>query len=169
MPSRPSPLPQIVTVVPVLTTPESRGVVRLNTTDPADAALWDPKYLSASADLEVLRWGYRRLRAAMNSDAVASVRVKELTPGANVTSDDAIDDAIRSSLATIHHVAGTARMSRNATDGVVDKELKVHGTSGLRIVDASIFPRIPTVQIQAAVYAAAERAATIIRSSYVAK
>lgn len=156
---------QIVTVVPVLVTPESRGTVRLGSRDPSQPALYDPNYLDSMADRRIIQWGFHRLRDAMRSDALRSIRVGEYTPGNNVTSSEDVMDAITQSLATIHHVCGTAAMGPKTKGGVVDEKLRVYGTEGLRVVDASLFPTIPTTQIQSAVYAAAEKAADIIKAA----
>lgn len=62
------------------------------------------------------------------------------------------------------HLSSTCSMLKREDGGVVDKSLKVYGTKGLRIVDASIFPIVPGAHLQASVYAVAERAADIIKS-----
>lgn len=152
-----------MTFVPVLVTPESRGTVRLRSKDPTLHAAYDPNYLSSPSDMSILIWGFKRLRASVLSDSFSPVRVREVYPGANVTSDSDIEAVVKQSLATIHHVCGTAAMSSSVSKGVVDSNLRVFGVHNLRIVDASIIPTIPTVQIQSAVYAIAEHASDIIR------
>ena len=148
---------QIVTVVPVLTTPESRGTVRLQSTNYTDLPLVDPGYLSSPADRQIILWGYKRLRSVMLSSTFDSIRVDEVSPGLNVTSDADLMNAIEQGASTMHHISGTAGMRPLAQGGVVDHELKVHGFQKLRIVDASVLPIIPTVPIQASVYAVAEK------------
>ena len=63
---------------------------------------------------------------------------------------------------TGYHPVGTCRMAPSAEEGVVDMELRVHGVEGLRVVDASVFPRIPNGNTQAATFMVAERAAEFL-------
>jgi choline dehydrogenase-like flavoprotein len=83
-------------------------------------------------------------------------------PGAARQSDADLDAAIRASAVTVHHPAGSCRMGVDE-DAVVDGELRVRGTQGLRVIDASVFPDLPGGNINAAVIMIAEKAADIIR------
>jgi choline dehydrogenase/4-pyridoxate dehydrogenase len=86
----------------------------------------------------------------------------EIAPGPAATTDQAIDAHIRATAVTAHHPAGTCRMGRDAM-AVVDPELRVRGTEGLRVVDASVFPDLVGGNINAAVVMIAEKAADLIR------
>ena len=101
------------------------------------------------------------------SRAVASARAApfiktEIGPGPAATSDEAIDAHIRATAVTAHHPAGTCRMGTDAM-AVVDPELRVRGTEGLRVVDASVFPDLVGGNINAPVVMIAEKAADLIR------
>lgn len=82
----------------------------------------------------------------------------EILPGANVTSDKGLTEAVRTySTPTIGHALGTCAMMPRALGGVVDPELRVYGVGGLSVVDASIMPMSPATHTDATVYAVAEK------------
>ncbi|HVM82658.1 MAG TPA: GMC oxidoreductase, partial [Candidatus Binatia bacterium] len=89
---------------------------------------------------------------------------REFFPGSDKNSDAAIDEHIRKTSITVHHPLGTCKLGPdNDRDAVVDLALRVRGTEGLRVVDASVLPDMPTGNINAAVIMAAEKAADLIR------
>ena len=89
-------------------------------------------------------------------------RGREVSPGPTVNTDAEIDTYIRNTVITVNHPLGTCAMGRGP-DAVVDAELRVHGVEGLRVVDASVFPDMPSAHINAIVMALAERASDLIR------
>ena len=147
---------------PVMLHPESRGTVRLNSADPRAPVRIHYNYLSTPGDIAKLRQGFRLAREIGNQPVLDAFRDSELTPGANVTSDAAIDAHLRATTTTVSHPVSTCRMGSD--DGsVLDPNLRVRGIDGLRVVDASAFPDLPSAHTNAAVYMLAERASDLIR------
>ena len=84
----------------------------------------------------------------------------------DISTLDAAKEHVRRNLITNNHPCGTCAMLPKETNGVVDDRLKVYGVRNLRVVDASIFPMIPRGNIQSSVYAAAEKAADLIKEDW---
>jgi choline dehydrogenase len=150
------------TFAPILAQPLSRGTVTLASADPTALACIDPQYLSREEDLAVLEYGIRYARELVQTSAFAKLRGRELAPGQEVTSKDGIREYIRKAAGTVWHPAGTCRMGTDR-DAVVDDQLKVHGVEGLRIVDASVMPKLVNGNPNAAILMIAEKAADLIR------
>ncbi|RXW16745.1 hypothetical protein EST38_g9110 [Candolleomyces aberdarensis] len=153
----------------VLLTPHSRGTVKLASSNPFDDPLIDPGYLSHPFDIQALTEGIRITKRWFDSPAWDGLITGFLGPDPdNATwSETAFQNALKESVGTFLHPVGTAAMSASSSAaGVVDHELKVKGVHGLRVVDASAIPYVPTAHTQAAVYVLAERAADIIKSSW---
>jgi len=145
-----------------LLTPESRGSLKLASNDPFKAPLIDPNFLAARADLDRLVTGFKLMRCILAQPALAGLRGQELPASAGAVTDAQIEQFIRGHADTIYHPVGTCRMGPGAMD-VVDAQLRVHGLQGLRVVDASIMPRIVSGNTNAPVIAIAEKAADLIR------
>ena len=150
------------TVGPTLVRPESRGQIRLRSSEPTDAPLIRANYLQAESDLRVLTEGMRMARRIVQSRALEQYRGEEYCPGSKVQSDDELAAYARNALETLYHPAGTCRMGSDAMS-VVDVQLRVRGVEGLRVADASIMPEIVTGNTNAPVMMLAEKAAAIIR------
>lgn len=141
--------------------PESTGTVRLASGDAKDQPLCDLGILSNSADRIPLRKVLRLALTLGRSVREAGYPLKDILVPANET-DDGLDAFANDNLTTTYHYSSSCRMGEEAAMGVVDDELRVHGISGLRIADASIFPEIPACHLQAPVVMVAERCADFL-------
>ena len=142
--------------------PQSRGTVKLASADPRAAPRIDPGYLSDPRDLQTMIRGARLMRRIMQAPALAPYRDKELFGTHDDMSDDDWADHIRARADTIYHPVGSCRMGTDAM-AVVDPQLRVRGLDGLRVVDASVMPRVTGGNTNAPTIMIAEKAADMIR------
>jgi choline dehydrogenase len=144
--------------------PSSRGTVRISSADPLAAPMIQPNYLSTEQDRRIAVEAIRLTRRIVSAPALSRYRPEEFLPGGAVASDEALAQAAGDIGTTIFHPVGTCRMG-HASDpmAVVDARLRVHGISGLRIVDASVMPTITSGNTNAPTLMIAERAAEMIR------
>ncbi|MDB5981587.1 MAG: Glucose-methanol-choline oxidoreductase [Pseudomonas sp.] len=142
--------------------PTSRGHIEIASKNPADAALIHPNYLSTEKDIDDVIQGSRLIRKIMQAPALKNITVEEVLPGPSVNDDDGMIQYFRENSGSIYHLCGSCAMGDNPQTSVVDKRLKVHGLSGLRIVDASIFPNVTSGNTHAAVLMVAEKGADLI-------
>jgi len=140
--------------------PHSRGTVGLQDANPLSPPRIDPGFLSDPRDLAPLMAGARIMEQVMGAPALSPWRGKRLYP--HDGSDAALEADIRNRADTIYHPVGTCRMGRDDM-AVVDPELRVHGLAGLRVVDASVMPRLIGGNTNAPTLMIAERAAALIR------
>lgn len=148
----------------VLLHPESRGTVRLASSDPSVKPVIRQNFLSTDNDWKALRTAIRYIRDIASQPALAPFIGQEIAPGPARSSDAEIDAFMRKTAITVHHPAGTCRMGRDDDPlAVVDAQLRVHGTRGLRIVDGSVMPDLTSGNINAPIIMIAERAADLIR------
>jgi choline dehydrogenase-like flavoprotein len=149
-----------------LIAPVSRGSVSVLTNSITNAPQIDLNYYSAPEDQAVAIYAFKNLRKILAEFATYNYTIGpnngEVAPGPSVESDAEILDYIRSTAYTVSHASGTCAMLPQENGGVVNEKLQVYGVEGLRIVDASIFPRIPDQHTQGPTYMVAEKAATII-------
>ncbi|KAJ4387450.1 hypothetical protein N0V93_008042 [Gnomoniopsis smithogilvyi] len=145
--------------------PYSRGTVRAASSNIFDAPVATPGYLSNPVDLQLLIEAVKFSRTLRNTAAIQTLQPVEVLPGADVVSDADLETFVRANLGTLYHPAGSCKMGPKDEGGVVDTELKVYGTSNLRVVDASVFPLLPATHIMTAVYGVAEKAADIIKGA----
>ena len=108
--------------------------------------------------------GLKILRGIYRQPAFRSLWSREVIPGDDCTSDEALMNAIHANATTVYHLVGTCRMGRDER-AVVDPQLRVRGVDGLRVVDASVMPRITSANTNFATYMIAEKAAAIIQDS----
>jgi choline dehydrogenase-like flavoprotein len=142
--------------------PLSRGSVRLASADPDAAPLIDPNFFGERDDMDRLVRGFKLMRQLLQQPALAALGGRELAASANARTDAQIEQFIRDFADTIYHPVGTCRMGPGP-DAVVDAQLRVHGVQRLRVVDASIMPRIVSGNTNAPVIMIAEKAADMIR------
>ncbi len=148
---------------PVVLHPDSRGTVRLRSSDPRDHVRIHQNFLDAESDLRTLRAGIEVVRKIMAQSPLDPYRGPEMTPGSDITTDEQIDDWIRSTMMTVHHPSCTCPMGVTE-DAVLDSELRVRGTQSLRVVDAAAMPDLVSGNINACVLMMAEKAADMIRA-----
>ena len=154
-----------LTIFVALSHPFSRGSVHINSADPNKAPTIDPRYFSHPLDIEILGRHVQFLETIAKTEPFSAL----LKPnGRRIPADTHVEDLAAAKelsklLISNYHPTGTCAMMSRDMGGVVNEHLIVHGTTNLRVVDASIMPMIPRGNIQSSVYAIAERAADIIK------
>lgn len=143
--------------------PHSRGTVTLAGRDPELPPIIDPNYLGDDRDMATMLRGFEVAREIGNAEALGAWRAEEIAPGPSVDDEESLRGFIRATTSSYYHPVGTCAMGQTAAS-VVDSELRVHGIAGLRVVDASVMPSLPSNNTLATVYAIAERGAELIRS-----
>ena len=144
--------------------PDSKGSIHAKSNDPNAAPSIRPNYLAEPGDQRVLVDGMKLGRQIINSKVLDKYRAYEMNPGDKVQTDDEWLDFARSNGQTTYHVIGTCKMGHDPL-AVVDDQLRVHGIAGLRVVDASIMPTVPSGNTNAAVIMIAEKAADLIKEA----
>ena len=143
--------------------PRSRGRVTLASSDPHALPLVDPAFFADKDDLQRLVLGVRRMREILLQPALAAHGARELARSAAAQSDEDIAQFIERHADTVYHPVGSCRMGPGPLD-VVDAQLRVHGMQGLRVVDASVMPRIVSGNTNAPTIMIAEKAVDLLRS-----
>jgi choline dehydrogenase len=150
-----------ITLGVILLQPASRGRITLASANPADPPVIDPGYLTAEPDLSRLVHGLRAAERLLQTEALRPFVGGPMDPWPGRVDDERLARYVRERAETLYHPVGTCRMGSDA-ESVVDCELKVRGLRGLRVVDASIMPRINRGHTQAPAFMIAERAADLI-------
>ncbi|HWS25289.1 MAG TPA: GMC oxidoreductase, partial [Xanthomonadales bacterium] len=145
--------------------PRSRGTLRLASADPQVAPLIDPAFLKDPDDMARLLRGFKLVRRLLQQPALARHGGQETAASRHAQSDAQIEQFIRNHADTIYHPVGTCRMGADA-GAVVDARLRVHGVSGLRVVDASVMPSVVGGNTNAPVIMMAEKATDMIRGDH---
>ena len=145
----------------IMLRPESRGAVEIGSADPRDAPLIKSRYLSAENDSRALMRGVRAVQEIMRQPALEPFVGEAIEPGADVVTDDDVIAYLRNFGNTGFHPTSTCRMGVDET-AVVDPRLRVHGIDGLRVVDASIMPAVPSGNTNAPTIMLAEKASDMI-------
>jgi len=141
--------------------PESRGHVTLRSANPKAPPKVTLNFMKEEVDREATRDGLRLLRKVYNTKPLSEMIASEIMPGAGVDTDDELDAYVRKMADVCHHPVGTCSMGVNA-EAVVDPELRVRGLEGLRVVDASVMPLVPSGNTNAPTIMIAEKASDMI-------
>ena len=142
------------------------GTVTLRSAHPLDTPQVNFRYFeegsdAAGTDLQAVVQAIRAVRRLTAPLLASGLIAEECLPGPGVQSDAALADYVRNT-AWGHHASCSCAIGSVAGGGVLSSDFRVHGTRGLRVVDASVFPRIPGFFIAAAVYMVGEKAADVI-------
>ncbi|KAJ7087093.1 hypothetical protein C8R44DRAFT_820297 [Mycena epipterygia] len=148
----------------ILLKPFSRGSVHINSTNPLDDPVIDPKYLSAPHDKFAFAKAVQFTRTIVDTEPLKSIVVGPVLPDATVQSDDDFTNYVNTKSVSEHHFVGTAAMTPRSEGGVVDPSLLVYGTSNVRVADLSIIANLPGIHTVSLAYMVAERAADIIKA-----
>lgn len=151
---QPPPNVSIVSTWSTLLQPEATGYLTINTSDYRDPPVIYSNYFGSPSDKMAIMYAYKKLRSILQSDYVKPLIVQEIFPGANVTTDAEIWQAIQHSAGSFHHPVGTVALGT-----VLDRNWRIKGLKGIRVVDSSTLPTPPTCHPQGSVYAIAHRAA----------
>ena len=150
-----------VTASCTLLRPYSIGSVTLQSSNPKDAPTMVANYLTDDRDVQPMIEGVRLLRRIFGTSPFREHFKGEVLPGNEYQTDQELTEYLRANAQSMYHPVGTCRMGSDAT-AVVDHRLRVHGVSGLRVVDASIMPRISSGNTNAPAIMIAEKAADMI-------
>ncbi len=142
--------------------PESRGHIRIRSTDPFEPPEMQPNYLATELDRRTAVAGVKAARAIAAAAAMRPFVKREVKPGPEAGDDAALLEYCRNHGATIFHPTGTCRMGTDA-NAVVDARLRLHGVAGLRVVDCSAMPTLVSGNTNAAAVMMAEKASDMIR------
>ena len=141
--------------------PESRGHVRVKSQDPYQQPAIQPNYLSTPADKQVAIDALRLTRKIFTAHALKRFEPEEFLPGEEYSTDAELVREAGNIATTIFHPVGTCKMGSDPM-AVVDHRLRVHGLSGLRVVDASVMPTITSGNTNAPTIMIAEKASDLI-------
>ncbi|MEM9341584.1 MAG: GMC family oxidoreductase N-terminal domain-containing protein [Pseudomonadota bacterium] len=144
--------------------PTSRGELRITGPNMDDPLMLDPNLLETEYDVQTIVTNIKMMREIAQQPALAEITTREIYPGPEVQTDEELADYARNSLQSYHHQVGTCKMGRDEF-AVVDHELKVHGIDGLRVIDASIMPIVPTGNTNAPTYMVAEKGADMVKAA----
>ena len=141
--------------------PESRGFVRIKSSDPAVAPAIQLRYLTSRYDCDTIVAGFKKLRAVMHQPVMRRYVAEERKPGASCVSDAEILAYARETGTTVYHPTSTCRMGPDP-NAVVDERLRVRGFDRLRVIDASIMPTVVSGNTNAATVMIGEKGADMM-------
>ena len=142
--------------------PESRGHIRIRSTDPFEPPEMQPNYLSTDIDRRTAVAAVKAARAIAETPAMRPYVKREVKPGGAIETDPDLLEFCRNNGATIFHPSGTCRMGNDPL-AVVDARMRVHGIGGLRVIDCSAMPTLVSGNTNAAAVMMAEKAVDLIR------
>ena len=143
--------------------PESRGSVHIDSADPFASPRVAPRYFERTIDRKTIIEGVEILREINRQPSFRELWDEEVVPGHTVSTPEEIWNAVRSMGSTVFHAVGTCRMGADS-DSVLDPQLRVRGVDRLRVIDASVMPRITSANTNAATLMIGEKGAAMIRS-----
>jgi choline dehydrogenase len=149
------------TILVQATGPQSKGTITLVNRDSRTPPLVDPNYLSAREDLETLRKG---VEYGLDIGRKMMEKTDKMKPALIPKDSESVEEYIRKYVTGSYHLCSTCRMAERESNGVVDQSLRVYGVQGLRVADASIFPRLVGVKPQATVVMVGEKCAELIQA-----
>jgi choline dehydrogenase-like flavoprotein len=156
-------------IVPALLRPKSRGTVTLASKDITEAPIIDPQYLTHEDDLEVLIEGLKFVKSLEDTEQFKKFKIQTFPPNKllcgqfDPDTDEYYKCYVQNFIATVYHPAGTCSMGPTGSkNAVVDHRLKVHGIDGLRVVDASVMPKLVGGNTNAPTIMIAEKGAAMI-------
>jgi choline dehydrogenase len=141
--------------------PDSRGFVRVKSSDPSVPPAIQPRYLSARTDCDCVTDGMKLLRRVMNQPVMRKYIAEERAPGPNCASDAELLAFARETGTTVYHPTSTCRMGSDP-NAVVDERLRVRGLERLRVIDASIMPTVVSGNTNAAAVMIGEKGADMV-------
>ncbi|KAJ7493778.1 hypothetical protein FB451DRAFT_448970 [Mycena latifolia] len=148
----------------ILLKPFSRGTVHINSTNPLDDPVIDPKYLSAPHDKFAFVKAVQFTRTIVDTEPLKSIVVGPVLPDATVQTEADFFNYVNTKSNSEHHFVGTSAMTPRSEGGVVDPSLLVYGTSNVRVADLSVIASIPAPHTVSLAYTIAERAAEIFKA-----
>jgi choline dehydrogenase-like flavoprotein len=156
-----------VTFTSCLLRPKARGTVRLRSADPAAQPLVDCNFFGDPEDLRLTLASMRHARRLLETEPFLSKIKEEILPGKDVTDLAGMTRFAQETVKTNYHPSGSLKMGRDDDPmAVVDARLRVRGVEGLRVIDCSIIPAIPSANTNAAAMAIGSKAATLIAEDY---
>src|SRR5680860_132569 len=158
------PARRAVTIAPTLVNVQSKGTLRLRSADPTWHPEIDPAYFEDQSDLDAMVQGFKVVGEMVRAAPFVKFVDEPWMPASLNPSDDQIIDTIRKLSQTLYHPVGTCAMGSGG-DAVVDPELRVNGVEGLRVVDASVMPRVPRGNTNAPTIMIGEKAADLIKGA----
>ncbi len=141
--------------------PKSTGTVSITSANPFAAPEIDYNFFAEPDDCKVMVDGIHQARRILSAKAFDEYRGEEIHPGSDCQSDEQIIEKVKEKVGLVYHPVGTCKMGIDRM-AVVDPQLRVHGLEGLRVVDASIMPRLISGNTNAPTIAIAEKAADLI-------
>ncbi len=148
----------LATIIAGLVKPRTRGTVRLASSDPTRAPLVDANYFADEVDLEIMAEAREVARGVIATPAMEQATLGEVFPGEQSKGDRALRTFLSGSVDSYLHYAGACRLGTD-DEAVVDPQLRVRGIEGLRVVDGSVMPSLPSGNCHTAIVMIAERAA----------
>jgi choline dehydrogenase len=151
------------TILPTLLQPKSRGFVGIRSANPLDAPIIQPNYLKEESDRDLLITAFKQSRELFFTEAFKPYMKKLFYPE-KADTDEAIFQHIKNTLECVYHPVSTCRMGQDDM-AVVDENLKVRGIEGLRVIDASVMPKIVSGNTNAACIMIGEKGADLVQKS----
>jgi choline dehydrogenase len=150
-------------IAPALVRPESRGTVRLASSNWQDPIVINGNYLGTDRDFDAIVRGIELARELGNQSAFDGVRAREVVPGPNATQSD-LRELAQLASSSFGHPTGTCRIGMDNM-AVVDPELRVHGIQNIRVADSSVMPSVPAAATSAAAHMIGGKAAALLQAN----